>query len=414
MEIENVFTPRSKDINQKMYVSRPHLENALRNALKDGRNILVYGESGNGKTWLCKQVLTSDGINYVYINLSSAKIKKSITQEIFNTVRPSNYVKQIEYSESKSANISVEGNAIFAKAKGEGSIEHTDKYEIYPTDELLSAYSMLSNKSSGKSFIILDNLEAIFQNEDMMDELANLILLLDDDRYANYKVYFLIIGTPNGVLQYFRETTNSESVSNRIIELERVGSLSLEQVEYIIKKGFNLLSINIDDKDFSELIHHIFNITLGVAQYVQEYGKYISEIIINHDKVYNYNLLKDADKTWLNGRMANSYRIVSDRLNSRDTELGRRNQVLYCLGKIDKHQFSTGDMLELVKKEFGGKINASGISQVLGSLTNGQSPLLNKNNKNNLYHIRDSTYIMCIRTVLEKSEDGKKIIVRFA
>ena len=49
-----------------------------------------------------------------------------------------------------------------------------------------------------------------------MDELANIILLLDDERYSIYKVYFLLVGTPNGVLQYFRKTKNTESVSNRI------------------------------------------------------------------------------------------------------------------------------------------------------------------------------------------------------
>jgi len=41
-----------------------------------------------------------------------------------------------------------------------------------------------------------------------MDELADIIILLDDTRFAKLKVKILIVGTPTGVLDYFSKTKN--------------------------------------------------------------------------------------------------------------------------------------------------------------------------------------------------------------
>ncbi|MCA6556445.1 MAG: hypothetical protein IM583_07410, partial [Pseudanabaena sp. M114S2SP2A07QC] len=59
---EEVFTPRASDINESMYVDRPDLEADLKKGLRSGMHLLIYGESGSGKTWLYKRVLKNLGI----------------------------------------------------------------------------------------------------------------------------------------------------------------------------------------------------------------------------------------------------------------------------------------------------------------------------------------------------------------
>jgi type IV secretory pathway VirB4 component len=47
-----VFTPRKSDVNSEMYVARPIHEKSLSRALKRDSHTLIFGESGNGKSWL--------------------------------------------------------------------------------------------------------------------------------------------------------------------------------------------------------------------------------------------------------------------------------------------------------------------------------------------------------------------------
>ena len=73
-----VFTPRSHDINQRTYVERHHLENKLLDALGGRKYVIVHGESGNGKTWLYKKVITQAGLSFQTVNLANANTAGSL------------------------------------------------------------------------------------------------------------------------------------------------------------------------------------------------------------------------------------------------------------------------------------------------------------------------------------------------
>jgi hypothetical protein len=75
-----VFTPRSRDINERMYVDRPLLEQRLVDALKGDKYVIVHGESGNGKTWLYKRVLAREGVGFEVVNLANAVFSGSFWQ----------------------------------------------------------------------------------------------------------------------------------------------------------------------------------------------------------------------------------------------------------------------------------------------------------------------------------------------
>jgi ABC-type Mn2+/Zn2+ transport system ATPase subunit len=84
-----------------MYVDRPAHEKDLSRALKRDSHTLVFGESGNGKSWLYKKVLETESINYVVANCANASRIGSITQEICNAIISPGTVKKLGYSEER-------------------------------------------------------------------------------------------------------------------------------------------------------------------------------------------------------------------------------------------------------------------------------------------------------------------------
>ncbi|MBJ6136690.1 AAA family ATPase [Marinobacter litoralis] len=405
-EITEVFTPRQTDVNTSMYVDRPQHEKVLARSLKRNSHTLIFGDSGNGKSWLYKKVLKDNKIPFVVANCANASRLQSITQEICNSIVEPGTVTKLGFSEEKAAEV----NAYFAK----GGLKHNGSYTLAQEEPLLRAFRLFSESVSGKKIVVLDNLESIFQNKKLMDELADIVILLDDERYSESNINILIVGVPNGVLQYFNETKNAESVSNRIQEIEKVSGLDSGQVSEIIKKGFDQLHINLTGQSLIDLSNHVWHVTLGIAQRVHEYCECLAYEIEDNDWKYDKKLLKDADVAWLKQGLRQSYQAIESNLNSRETAVARKNQVIFCIAKIRSHQFDSNDIGAMIEKEFPGTIPETnmGIGAILSELAKGELPLLNRNNKMNTYSVKDPRYLMCIRVALYKDREAEKVIVK--
>lgn len=402
--INEVFTPRKSDVNSNMYVHRPAHEKSLSRALRRDSHTLIFGESGNGKSWLYKKVLESEGINYVVANCANASRNGSLTQEICKAIISPGTVNKLGFSEEKAAEI----NAYFAK----GGLKHVGNYEIEADEPLLRAFKVFNEANSGKKIIVLDNLESIFSSSDLMDELADIVILLDDSRYSECNVNILIVGIPNGVLQYFSQTKNVESVANRIIEIQKVDGLDSGQVMELIRKGFSQLRIPITGNTLISLSNHVHDISLGIAQRVHEYCEALAYEIEENNWNYDVSLLERADHEWLMQGLRQCYQVVEGHLNSRATAVARRNQVIYCLAKISSHQFESADIDAFIRKEFPTTVPATnmGLGSILTDLSSGSSPLIVKNENANTYSIKDPRYLMCIKIMLYKDSSAEQVV----
>jgi len=402
-DITEVFTPRRGEVNPLMYVPRPSLEKQLLRSLKRYSHTLVFGESGNGKSWLYKKVLEESGIPYVVANCGNSSRLKSITQEICNCLIEPGTATKLGFSEEKTAEL----NALF----GKGGLKHAGQYEITQEEPLLAAFRAFGESSNGKKIVVLDNLEFIFESKALMDELANILVLLDDQRYSSFNVTVLIVGTPFDVMKYFRETKNVESVANRIEEINKVSGLDSGQVMEIITKGFNQLGIPIVGETLISLSDHVWNITLGIAQRVHEYCESLAYEIEDNDWKYEKSLLDKADHSWLLQGLRQSYQAIEGHLNSRETVVARKNQVIYCIGRHRAHQFDANIIDGMIRKEFSGTVPKTnmGIFKILSDLSSGETPLLSLNNKTNNFSVNDPRYLMCIRTALYKDTRDSKV-----
>jgi len=404
-EINEVFTPRSSKVNVDMYIPRDQLEKSLYRSVCGTMHTFLFGESGNGKSWLYKKVFAEKEINYVVANCANASRKESIVDEIYSVCLNVNSCVKTEYTESKKAAVSM-----VAKAE----LAHSDKFEILQEDKLIQAFKALSLKQeTQKSVIVLDNLETIINSDKLLGELSDIIILLDDERYAKFNIKFLIVGLPNQVIEYFSTSKNTTSVANRVEETYRVQGLDASQVRELVRHGFERqLNVTISKGQLKILYRHINNITLGVPQRIHEYCEGLSYLLEDNKWEYDASLLNNADFEWLRKGLRECYSIVDVFLNSDETSNGRRNQVIYALGQSSLHEVNTRKIGKCIKEEFpmtAPKSN-SGIGQVLSNLAKGKNPILRKVSKSDAYTFSDPRYLMCIRLMLHKDEENEQVI----
>lgn len=404
-KVNQVFTPRRTEVNRDIYVVRPDLEQELRRSLQGSLNTIVYGESGSGKSWLFKKVL-SDFCYYVATaNCANALRFNSLTKEIQDVaclVNPRRLASQEE-------EMTASANAVVA----EGGLTSRRHYEIAQRDPLLECFSEIRRSVGlGPAVLVIDNLEMIFNSKPLMNELASIITVLDDPRYAQYDVRLLLVGVPSEIKDYFLQ--NHSSVANRLNEISEVSSLSRRQVAELVKKGFEgLLRIRFPEGLLESWQSHIYKVTMGFAQHVQEYCEQLGYIVEDNEWSPTPDQLKDADRQWLKGGLNHASGAIESLMNERETKIGRRNQVLYVLGKLNSKTFHITEIESLLREEFpSSTANVQlAVGQMLAELSGGRTPIIKRSPKGGTYQFRDARFAMAVRALLQKDPTRERVFI---
>jgi hypothetical protein len=395
-DINDVFTPRASKINPYIYVSRPALELELQRALRGSLHTIVYGDSGCGKSWLYKKVIADLGWPSTVANCANAARLGAISKEILSSSPP--LPQETSYTETK---------GVSAGAK----LEHAKKYDVSASEPLMSAFEAMGRQTNGTPFVlVLDNLEAIFKNPALMEELGNIIILLDDDRYARFRVKILIVGVPSGVIEYFSKLANPHTVANRIQEISEVAGLSEEECNQLTQRGLReQLHIDIDAFEFQNWQDHIFAVTIGVPQRVHEYCEQLAYVAKDAGWKGKLNHIDKADKAWLRMGLKESYQVVEGLMNERKTTAGRRNQVLYALGRMNSRTFTTSRVEDVLRNHFPKSTEniALGVSQILGEVAEREHSIIKRTPKGDAYQFTDARYQMALRAMLKGSDDER-------
>lgn len=393
---ETVFTPRSADINPNIYITRTELEKALKNALRGSVHMLIHGESGSGKSWLYKKTLKDNKIRFIVANSANASRLGSFTSEFKNLIDRECEAYKVSYNETINADVGV--------GVAKGGLSHTDIFNIGEKEPFEGCLSLLSKNSKGKqSVLVIDNLEAAF-NESLMTELANIIILCDDERYSRYNVKLLIVGVPSGVKEYYYKTPHHQTVANRIGELPEVSRLSESESSALILKGFKeLLKYKLEDETY--MVTHIQWITDRLPQIIHEYCLELS-FIGEEEKIITNEMLEKADSVWISKSQYHSYAAIESNMNERDTKAGRRNQTLYALSICEGEQFKAQEVEKLIRQQFplSTKDTTLNVPQTLGVLANSDKPIIKKSPKGDAFTFHDPRYRMVLRTMLQKTD----------
>lgn len=396
---EEVFTPRAAEVNKEMYVSRPSLEKALTNALRGNLHIVIHGESGTGKSWLYKRNFLSAGVSFLVANLANASRLGTIASELKNLIDREGEAVKTGYEEEKSA----EANAGFAS----GSLSHTGQYEIGQMEPFEACLAHLRNKAGrNAAILVFDNLEAAF-TDPLLKELADLIILCDDERYAKYKVKILIVGVPAGIKEYYYKTPHHATVANRLYELPEVNRLSKSECTSLVERGF-VEKLKYAVADQAGLEKHVAWITDRIPQMVHEYCLEAAFAGEDQRKITNLEL-KSADESWISKSLYHAYAVAEEHMNERDTKAGRRNQTLYALSFVEGEQFKAPEIESLIRQEFPTSTENTilNVPQTLSQLASTERPLIRRSPKGDAYTFADPRYRMVLRSMLSKTSDER-------
>ncbi|MCD0490923.1 ATP-binding protein [Chromobacterium violaceum] len=405
----SVFTPRASSINSEMYVHRQDLEDSLsKKILNESKHIIVYGDSGCGKSWLYKKVLHDMQARSVIVNLANASRWKSIQAVFEHDVKSGKFVKT-SYVETKKAGLGLAGVA-------SGAVEHAATYTKFSDDPFIDVLNNLRREAGDRpAVIVLDNLENVFGEKSIMKELADLITLVDDEDYAVYGVKFIIVGTPYDVRNYFKETPETRTVANRLTALEEVYRLTDDQAKGIFQKGLCEklgLLVEYDEKgqaslDFQKVIQHAVWITGCVPQRVHEYGLLLAEERVS-DRFADWDVvMKRADSRWVKEYLEKAYSLIETSMNDRTTKIQRRNQVIYTVGHMNERDFKPSLVEDRLRNYFpksteGVVLNTS---QILSEISVPHGEITRRTPKGDEYTLVDPAYRQCIRAMLKKFDE---------
>lgn len=369
---EEVFTPRSHDLNQKTYAERPALEKRLRRALTGHKYIIIYGESGNGKTWLYKRVFQSEKIAFEVLNLAKMHNEGSLNAVLFG--KAGELGVDIACGQKKEFDVGIRPGGMG------GGYKDTLEYKSMPLSALELLAQQMHLKSSEKmSVLVLDNFEQIVDNDDFVRQIASLIISADDEFVARNKVKIMIVGTPTNIRDLISKVSHANTISNRVVEIPEVARLELGEARHIMSQGFetHLQLTCLIDKNI--LYKTIAYKTDRIAQHVQELCLKIAQNAIDNKGTITDKIVTDSEREWIEETLSADLAVVESHMNAQRTTVGRKNQVIYCLGGLEDEDFNHHDVEKELRKTFpvDSAINLN-IPQILAGFAQAETPLIRK------------------------------------
>jgi hypothetical protein len=400
---DKVFTPKSFEVNNSMYVRRAELETRLVDAFPSNKFIVIHGESGNGKTWLFKKVFADEDIFYEVVNLGNASGAESLDKAFS--------VKLGEWGSKQKIS---EGTASSAGAKPMGmGIDHRlDTSTSYSAKSPFHHLVEEVRRRAGNDHrcaIIFDNFEAIVDNPKLIQELAGIILNADDESFAKYDVQLVIVGTPTNLKQTIVQLSKSAPVANRLVEIPEVARMSSDEAAQLMEQGFvSELGLVFDsDVDKQTVFDEIAWYTDRIAQHIQELCLLIAQEANRNGGKISKAVFDKATETWVNDTLSADIATIHGSMNARDTRIGRKNQALYALGQCKLEDFKYTDIETVLRRNFdvgGATLN---IAQILSGFAAETNPIITRNPQADAWRFVSPKYRMAIRALLKKETDGR-------
>ena len=209
-----------------MYVSRPHLEKKLARAVKSTQHIVIFGDSGSGKTWLYKEHFRANVIPFRTVDLSIA-LTEGVESALLKALPAGNWrpVKRM---------VSGEGGAELWVIKAGAKVTTEYSVEVRPLDALLED---LSAENSPVKFIVFDNFEQVSVRQDIIKDIARLIIRLDNPDFARHKVKFLFVGVVADMKELIAHYDNAGTIANRVTEIPEVERLTPTEAQSLVARG---------------------------------------------------------------------------------------------------------------------------------------------------------------------------------
>lgn len=256
---EDVFTPRTI-VTADMFERRnepdlgglPGLQDSLQDALRErGGQVLLYGDTGVGKSSLLKYAAEEEMLDYVLVECNTGMSYDDILE---SAIRQLVDIKEISRTVKVTGSVEVSGEGgvpwitkLTGKIKGEAGRDKT--FEVL--DKAALDVLTTAMDAADKWLIVLDNFQNI-KDLSVRERVAQGMETLSDraGRSEGRDFKFVVIGIASDAATLLGD---SRSYGRRTTELG-VPRMPDDEIAEILRRGFEILEIGVDDDVVDELV----------------------------------------------------------------------------------------------------------------------------------------------------------------
>jgi hypothetical protein len=270
-KLEDVFTPAT--VAKLTYIVRPSIESEFKKYLTiPGMQIVIYGNSGNGKTTLVNNILKKNKINQIRTSCTELTTFDQILLDAFDRLGKF-YISERVQKKGTSVNteFSIKYNEIAAGRKTSESNENSEKkVRIVPLQ--LTPQRLAEFLGESNCVWIVEDFHKVQPEE--KKKLAQVLKVFMDCSNDFPVVRIICIGAVESareLLQYDKD------LANRVAELY-VPPMSKEELAQIVRIGFSLMNVDVENKDVGNKITIYSNSLASVCHqlcYNMCYGSHI-------------------------------------------------------------------------------------------------------------------------------------------
>lgn len=260
--------------------------------------------------------------------------------------------------------------------------------------------------------MILDNFEFVINNVDAVRQIGGLIVSADDEFVAKYEIQIILVGVTGNIKQIIASLSNSAPVANRLTEIPEVARMTDTEAKDLVCRGFvDELQFTFDPNvDNAALYSDICFLTDRIAQHIHELCLIVSQIAVRKSGVITIEIFEEAKKSWIEDFLSADIAVIEGVMNARDTKVGRKNQVLYCMGLCKSEDFKYSDIEIILRQNFDVKDATLNVSQILSGFASAKNPIIRRTPKEDAWRFISPKLKMAIRSKMSVTNDGKVII----
>lgn len=367
---EDVFTPKTI-VTRAMFARRnepdldgnPGLQDTVQDALRErGGQILLYGDTGVGKSSLLKYAAEDEGLGTVVVecvsSMSHADILDALVRKVVSVKKVS-----IRKSAVAEASASAEGKVPwFAKLSGTVKVAggtDTD-YEVVEKDAIDVLADVLPR--AGRTVIVLDN----FQNIKLPEtrELVAQTLEQLSDRAADSEgadVKAVVIGIAEDAHSLLGE---SRSYGRRTTEIG-VPRMPDDELREVLVRGFGKLNISVSDAIVDSFVFY----SDGFPYFAHLLGLNVSRTVLRSDSKHaTVDDLTAALKRSATG-VTTTYSERVRKAREAGGAVQPRRQIMEMLAASDQRVWTSADVQAMWAAKFGERDEYSFMHTALGQLS---------------------------------------------
>lgn len=265
----------------------------------------------------------------------------------------------------------------------------------------------LKGHPKSNAFVVFDNFERISNKPNLVEELANYLILLDDEDYGAYNARICIVGVPGNLKEYFSSLPFAETIATRLTEVEEVERMTRNEATELLSRGFKKLRLRHKSSE-SEGAHleRLLFVSDRTAVDLQDLGFRVAEKARRNEGIIESLDISESISDWITGKHSKTCAALEALMSPAGINFGRRNQILYCLGILDTEEFSVAELKQLIKKRFPkySKWVNQDFEEKFEPFCEGFDPLLRRGMQGNTFRISKSVYRMAIRSLLDNDE----------